>query len=129
MTAVVLIVLFLLAVLATLARAARAPSVRDYAHRVVLARWHSEAEWRAAKAIIEPESSFDPCASYPGRHDCSYAGSSSCGVPQANPCPSLWRGRLWETRYAQCRWFVSYVAGRYGTPSAALAYRRAHGSY
>lgn len=105
------------------------PSVREYAHKLVLKRWHSEAEWRALDAIIRPESGWNPCASYPSRHDCSYSGSASCGVPQANPCPSSWRGRLWETRHAQVRWLMDYVFRRYKRPSLALAFRQAHGYY
>lgn len=103
--------------------------MRQYAHRLVLQRWHSEAEWRALDAIVRPESAWNPCASYPRHHDCHYAGINSCGIPQANPCPPLWRGRLWETRFAQCRWIVDYVARRYGSPSRALAFRRANGWY
>ncbi len=121
-----LLVLFL----AAQAASARPPlSVRQYAHTLILARWGSEAEWLAADAIIRPESNWNPCASYPSRNDCRYTGSSSCGVPQANPCPMLWRGRLWETRYAQVRWFIAYVARRYGSPTRALSFRRAHGWY
>jgi hypothetical protein len=119
--------LLCLVVLAGGARASSSP--RDYAHRLVLARWHSEAEWRALDAIVEPESGWDPCAVYPGRHDCGYTGSSSCAIPQANPCPGAWRGRLWETRFAQARWLIGYVGGRYGSPTSALAFRRAHGYY
>ena len=123
-------VLLLLVLLAASVASARPPqTVRQYAHTLIIARWHSEAEWRAAVEIITPESNFNPCASYPSRNDCDYAGASSCGVPQANPCPPLWRGRLWETRYAQVRWFVAYVARRYGSPLRALAFRRAHGWY
>ncbi len=104
-------------------------TVRQYARLVVLDRWKSAGEWSAAVAVITPESNFNPCASYPSRHDCHYSGSSSCGVPQANPCPNSWRGRLWETRYAQCRWFVDYVGRRYGSPSNALSFRRGNGWY
>lgn len=105
------------------------PPVREYAHQLVVHRWNSETEWRAVDAIVGPESSWNPCASYPRNHDCGYGGSNSCGIPQANPCPSSWRGRLWETRYAQVRWLVSYVARRYGRPSGALAFRLRNGWY
>lgn len=104
-------------------------TVRQYAHSLVIARWHSEAEWLAVDLIIRPESNWNPCASYPSRNDCRYTGPSSCGVPQANPCPTLWRGRLWETRWAQARWLVDYLDSRYGTPSAALSFRMRHGWY
>ena len=92
-------------------------------------RWHRLSEWRAADATIRPESGWNPCAVYPGRSDCEYTGSSSCGIPQANPCPYSWRGRLYRTRFAQVRWFVRYIARRYGDPLAALYYRELHGSY
>jgi hypothetical protein len=94
-----------------------------------LRRWHSSTEWHALDVIVAAESSWNPCASYPSRSDCSYSGSSACGIPQANPCPSAWRGRLWPTRYAQVRWLIAYVARRYGDPLAALAFRNAHGWY
>jgi hypothetical protein len=96
---------------------------------LVLKRWHTISEWRAADAIVRPESGWDPCEHYPSTHDCRYTGSSSCGIPQANPCPLSWRGRLFQTRWAQVRWFVAYVANRYGDPLRALAYRRIHNSY
>lgn len=105
------------------------PTARDYAHRLVLQRWHSSYQWQAFDTIIRRESGWDPCAYYPHSHDCGYQGSNSCGIPQANPCPSAWRGAMWATRYAQVRWAVSYMANRYGSPANALAYWNAHGSY
>lgn len=109
-----------------LAPAAHASS-RSYAHQLTLARWHSETEWQALDAIVQPESGWEPCAVYPSRRDCRYTGSNSCGLPQRNPCPSSWRGRLDATWRAQVRWLVGYVGRRYGSPSGALAFRRVHG--
>lgn len=103
--------------------------MKEYTHQLVLNRWHSEAEWRALTAIVTPESGWNPCRHYPSTTDCGYQGSNSCGLPQANPCPREWRGRLWQTRYAQARWLISYIARRYGSPSAALSFRRANGYY
>lgn len=96
---------------------------------MTIATWHSEAQWQALDAIVTPESHWNPCASYPGNHDCSYAGSNSCGIPQANPCPAAWRGRLASTWRAQVVWLIGYVRSRYGSPLGALAFRRAHGWY
>ena len=96
---------------------------------MTLGRWHSRAEWFALNTIVTAESGWNPCASYPGRDDCNYTGSSACGIPQADPCPSAWRGRLWQTRYVQVRWLIAYVARRYGDPAGALAFRNAHGYY
>src|SRR6185437_11587662 len=83
------------------ASASRTRTPRSYARMLVLKRWHTTSEWRAADAIVRPESSWDPCEHYPSTHDCRYTGSSSCGIPQANPCPLSWRGRLFQTRWAQ----------------------------
>lgn len=101
--------------------------MKGFAHRLTMARWHSEQEWRALDAIVTPESGWDPCAVYPGRHACGYRGSNSCGVPQANPCPQAWQGRLGTTWRAQCRWLIAYISRRYGSPLAALEFRRSHG--
>lgn len=61
----------------------------------------------------------------PGLHLCWYTWpigtpSSSCGIPQALPCPLAWRGRLYATRWAQVRWLIAYVRRRYGDPLRAL---------
>jgi hypothetical protein len=78
---------------------------------------------------VRPESGWNPCEHYPSTRDCGYTGSYACGVPQANPCPYAWRGRLYSTRWAQVRWLIAYVSRRYGDPFRALAYRRAIGTY
>ena len=129
MTLILLACLLLFLTATSVASARAKPSVRQYAHTLILTRWGSEAEWRAAEAIIRPESNWNPCAYYPSQSDCRYTGRRSCGIPQANPCPREWLGRMWETRYAQVRWFIAYVARRYGSPSAALSFRRRKGWY
>jgi hypothetical protein len=78
---------------------------------------------------VAGESGWDPCAVNPGIHSCRYGGWNSCGIPQRNPCPTAWRGRLWRIRFRQVDWLESYIAGRYGTPSRALAFHEAHGWY
>lgn len=105
------------------------PTVRAYARCLTIRRWRTQAQWRALDSIVTPESRWDPCAVYPSMHDCRYAGSNSCGVPQANPCPAGWRGKLFVTRWAQARWLIAYVAGRYGDPIRALRFRQQHGWY
>jgi hypothetical protein len=104
-------------------------SPRGYAHRLTLVRWHSEAEWRSLDAIVTPESGWNPCRRFPSTTDCFYTGSNSCGLPQANPCPREWRGRLAKTWRAQVRWLIGYITHRYGSPSRALAFRRTNGWY
>lgn len=103
--------------------------MRGYARRLVLHRWHSNTEWRALNTIVTEESHWDPCAVNPLIHDCDYQGPSSCGIPQAAPCPTGWRGRLFAARYGQVRWLIAYIAGRYGNPAAALAFHNANGWY
>lgn len=103
--------------------------LKTYAHRLVVARWHSEAQWQAFHEIIRRESGWNPCAYYPSSSSCTYSGYNSCGLAQRNPCPAWMRGRLWETRYAQVRDAIAYMAGRYGSPLGALAYWNRNGSY
>lgn len=79
--------------------------------------------------IIGQESGWNPCRHYPSTTNCSYAGISACGIPQAVPCPRAWRGRLWETRFEQARWLVDYIARRYGDVWGALAHKRRTGWY
>lgn len=91
-------------------------------------------QWSDLKAIVGPESGWDPCSVNPSRTICDYqpckgCSSNSCGVPQATPCPAAWLGRLDRTWRAQVRWLIRYVLDRYGTPSEALAFHLAHGWY
>lgn len=110
-------------------RHVRPRSARAYARQLVLRRWHSAAQWQAEDSIVSGESHWDPCAVNPGMHACGYAGASSCGIPQANPCPTGWRGHLYETRFQQVVWLQHYIAGRYGDPLHALWFHKAHGWY
>lgn len=96
---------------------------------MTLDRWHSIGEWNALSEVVRPESGWDPCASYPSTHDCGYDGPNACGIPQRDPCPYEWRGRLYTTRWAQVRDLIAYVSERYGDPYSALSYREAHGTY
>ena len=110
-------------------RRLQARSVRGYARLQVAARGWTAADWRALELIARYESRWDPCAVYPSAHNCAYAGGGSCGIPQAQPCPAAWRGRLWTTRFAQVRWLVDYIGRRYGDPQRALSFRRSHSYY
>lgn len=102
---------------------------RAYGKRQAARAGWTGAEWRALDAIVAAESGWDPCRRFPSVTDCGYRGSNSCGIPQANPCPHGWRGRLGRTGRAQVRWLVAYISGRYGDPVKALIFRRAHGWY
>jgi hypothetical protein len=84
---------------------------------------------RSLNEIIGQESGWNPCARYPSTIECDYGGINACGIPQRVPCPSHWRGRLWETRFEQVRWLFSYIDGRYGHVERALSFKRATGYY
>lgn len=103
---------------------------RGYARHLAAKRGWTGYQWDALDTIIGRESGWNPCASYPGRNDCSYSGSSACGVPQANPCPEGWRGRLGVTWREQVRWLLDYIVSHgYGSPAAALDYWERNRSY
>lgn len=102
---------------------------RAYAKREAAKVGWVGGEWQALDAIVVPESRWNPCAHWRHKIECGYDGPNSCGIPQRNPCPSAWRGRLGSTGRMQVAELLRYVRDRYGSPSAALAFRRAHGYY
>lgn len=96
-------------------------------------RGWTSGEFLAADSIIRRESSWDPCAHYPGVHgDCGYLGESACGIPQAVPCSKL-RDACGSITYGTLRcqiaWTYNYMDGRYGGPYGALAHKNAYGWY
>ena len=101
---------------------------RNVARALATERWGAHG-WKALDTLVMRESGWDPCSVYPSKHDCGYRGSNSCGIPQAFPCPSAWRGDLWSTREAQVDWLLAYVARRYGNPWAALQHQHLRGWY
>lgn len=115
-------------------QAATAPDkamVRAYAQREAAKAGWVGAEWQALEAIVLPESDWNPCAYFGHRPDCAYSGSNSCGIPQANPCPLAWRGRLGASWREQVAYLLRYIRDRpgYGDPLHALWFRRSHGWY
>ena len=83
-------------------------------------------QWTALDAIVMRESGWNPCRHYPSTTNCSYAGPSACGIPQAVPCSKLLIYCGTSTIGAcsastQIRWMLGYIHGRYGSPAAALA--------
>lgn len=115
-------------------------TVQAFAKQLAAQKGWTGSQWVALETIIAGpvhsdgrrwggESGWDPCAVNPMRHDCTYGGTHSCGIPQASPCPSAWRGRLAAVWRAQVRWLIAYVASRYGDPLTALAHHNTYGSY
>ena len=89
--------------------------------QAVIGRW-GESEWPAMDQLMGKESGFNPYARNP------YSGA--CGIPQALPCAKLLNviGSL-DNVAGQIQWTLDYVAGRYTTPSGALAHHYAKGWY
>lgn len=103
--------------------------VRAYAEKAAASMGWTGAQWHDIDIIVSAESGWNPCAYNPSHSDCAYQGSASCGIPQAQPCPRRWLGRMWNTRYLQVWWLMHYIKSRYGSPANALAFREAHGWY
>lgn len=72
-------------------------------------------EWGALEELIQKESSWNHFASNPN--------GGACGLFQAWPCSKL-PCDLSDV-YCQADWGINYIAGRYGTPSKALAFWKA----
>lgn len=102
---------------------------RAYGRRQAAKAGWTGSQWVALDLIVTPESGWNPCSHYPSSSDCFYAGTNSCGIPQRNPCPEAWRGRLGSTGREQVRELLRYIRGRYGDPLRALAFRRTAGWY
>ena len=78
--------------------------------------------WTALDTRISGESGWNPCRHYPSTTNCSYAGPSACGIPQANPCSKIleWCGVSTIgacPAKSQIRWTLNYIASRYGSPA------------
>ena len=79
-------------------------------------------EWSAMLYILDHESGSDPYA--------VNKKSGACGIPQALPCSKLLNviGSL-DNVDGQLDWMISYVAGRYKTPTQAMAFHKIHHWY
>jgi hypothetical protein len=62
------------------------------------------------------------------RTDANNPGSGAYGIPQALPGSKMASaGADWKTNpVTQIRWGLDYIAGRYGSPSKALAFELSH---
>lgn len=76
-------------------------------------------QFRALDQIISAESGWNPNAVNPS--------SGAYGIPQI--LPSAHPDSLGLNPQEQIQWLLKYVAGRYGTPQDALAFRQQHGWY
>src|SRR5690625_2422780 len=80
--------------------------------------WDSGAQWTALSQLINKESSWNPNAANPR--------STARGLFQK--MTSI-HGPVESTAAGQAKWGLNYIKGRYGTPSAALAFHNRHNHY
>lgn len=85
------------------------------------------SEWDALDKLWNRESSWNPRAENPS--------SGAYGIPQALPYTKMPQS-AWPERFgghsdpsAQIAWGLSYIAGRYGTPSMAWAHEQSNNWY
>lgn len=72
-------------------------------------------QWTCLETLWTRESGWDHTARNPT--------SGAYGIPQSLPASKLYSaGRAIHTAYTQLKWGLSYVAKRYRTPCAALAF-------
>lgn len=84
----------------------------------------------SAKAYIyRKESTNNPCAYYPSKSDCNYAGEAACGLGGAKPCSKMRNecGPSLDNYACQDRWFDRYAVARYGSWERAEAFHKANG--
>jgi hypothetical protein len=100
-------------------RAAMSP--RELGRTMAADRGWNGWEWTALDVLWgERESGWNPAALNPS--------SGACGIPQALPCSKI-PGGLGASAAVQIRWGLDYIAGRYGSPSGALAHSNRVGWY
>ena len=89
---------------------------------MVLARGWSESDFTALVNLWNKESGWRTTAANP---------SGAYGIPQALPGSKMASaGADWQTSATtQITWGLGYIAGRYGTPTAAWAHSQAYNWY
>ena len=95
--------------------------IQTYAHAKMLERGWSEPDWTALVWLWNRESGWDP--------NSLNASSGAYGIPQClghDVCSSM----AFRTSYkAQIDWGLDYIAGRYGSPTAARSHSESTGWY
>lgn len=94
------------------------------AQRMIEQTWGGD-QWPAFNELVTRESGWDPSAVNPS--------SGAAGLAQALP-PSKYPPGAWpytgkSSAVKQLEWMISYISGRYGTPSAALSFHDANNWY
>lgn len=104
-------------------RRALAGSPQTAAHAMVLRRGWSEGEWTCLDSLWTRESGWKTYA--------VNRSSGAYGIPQALPATKMASaGADWRTNpITQIQWGLSYIAGTYGSPCAALSHSSSYGYY
>jgi hypothetical protein len=104
--------------LAEVAPPATGGSCYEIAYAMAEAKWSGQGN--AMKEIVRRESGCNPKA--------MNKSSGACGIPQALPCSKI-PGGINASVEVQIAWMITYIEGRYGTPSAAVSWHNAHNWY
>lgn len=93
-------------------------SPRELGRHMAAERGWTGANWEALDTLWgKRESGWNPNAVNPD--------GGACGIPQAKPCSKMKD----KSVPGQIDWGLDYIAGRYGTPVAALAHSYRRGWY
>jgi len=93
------------------------PTAVAMGQQMAAARGWTGAEWDALYQLWMRESGWNPRS--------ANRSSGACGIPQAYPCSKIPD----KSTAGQIAWGLNYIAGRYGSPSAAWAHWQVKHSY
>ncbi len=92
--------------------------VKEIAKAKIDAKW-GDNQWPAFNEVVNRESGW--------KVGIKNSSSGACGLGQALPCSKL--GDAYGSVNGELDWMINYIAGRYDTPSKALAFHDSHGWY
>lgn len=87
-------------------------------------RGHGRDQRRCLRDLGHRESGWDETATNPS--------SGAGGIPQALPKSKMGsraQGSGWRAAYAQVKWMLDYIRGRYGNPCGAVSFHNSHNWY
>jgi hypothetical protein len=95
--------------------------IQSYAHDQVLSRGWSEDDFTALVALWTKESGWNP--------NSKNSSSGAYGIPQCLGHAECQTDAYRTSYKVQVDWGLQYIAGRYGSPSSAMAHSRSTGWY
>lgn len=93
------------------------PQAVQLGQQMAAQRGWTGAEWDALYQLWMRESGWNPRS--------ANRSSGACGIPQAYPCSKIPD----KSMAGQIAWGLSYIAGRYGSPSVAWSHWQQRHSY